>query len=184
MNELGTIQQIEKQMQQPIDALLTLPELAFELDMRPAAVIDLIRAGALPRHSPERKDGQPAWCWRDVQIAIRSHPKSECFPLRLGEIYVVGFDRYVKIGFASPPAKIRISGLQVGAPEELKVYAILAGSRIDERRFHRRFASTRTRGEWFRKEGALLAWIEAGCPADDGIVACPPLHPCDSEVTR
>lgn len=77
---------------------------------------------------------------------------------------MVGFANYVKIGF-SVDFLGRLKALQEGTPEVLVVYAKLPGTMADERALHKRFVQCRLRGEWFRKEGALADWIEAGCKA-------------------
>jgi hypothetical protein len=46
-------------------------------------------------------------------------------------------------------------------------YAVLGGAGVkDEARLHKHFAAYRLNGEWFRKEGEVAEWIEAGCPHD------------------
>lgn len=80
-------------------------------------------------------------------------------------VYVVGFGPYVKIGFTADHFERRLRGLNGGFPEKLEAYARICGAtRADEKRLHNRFASSRLQGEWFRREGAVADWIEAGCP--------------------
>ena len=78
-------------------------------------------------------------------------------------VYVVGFDDYVKIG-RSDHFPHRLVDLQLGVPETLTVHGTVAeaGSEL-EAQLHCRFAPYHLRGEWFRKEGSLAAWIEGGC---------------------
>lgn len=84
--------------------------------------------------------------------------------LRIGHVYVIGFASYVKIGWSGHVAG-RMKEIQSLVPDELVLFASIGGlSRFDEARLHERFATYRTRGEWFRREGELAAWIEAGCP--------------------
>lgn len=80
-----------------------------------------------------------------------------------GYVYVYGFDRFVKIGWSKEPENRKL-GLESGLPLDLTVYAVLAGSVNIERTLHRRFAEYRLRREWFRNEGEVAVWIEAGCP--------------------
>ncbi len=76
------------------------------------------------------------------------------------EVYVVGFDSYVKIGVSKDAAR-RIAELQAGLPAELTIYKIFGYSnRNDEQRYHSQFAEYRTRGEWYLLEGALAAWVD------------------------
>lgn len=83
--------------------------------------------------------------------------------LRMGTVYLIGFAHYVKIGWTAGAAWNRILGMQTGCPEKLIIYAELLGSEEDEEALHRKFASLRLQGEWFRNEGELAAWIEGGC---------------------
>lgn len=84
---------------------------------------------------------------------------------RAATIYVVGFDQYVKIGF-SLDAKKRFLSLQDRLPVDLELYAQFPGTTSDERALHARFDNLRLRGEWFRKRGKLLRWINDGCPKE------------------
>jgi hypothetical protein len=77
-----------------------------------------------------------------------------------GEIYVIGFGDYVKIGFTSGPLQNRLATIQTGCPEPLVVYASIPGAMRLERELHRRFAASRLEGEWFRKTPELLGYIE------------------------
>jgi hypothetical protein len=81
-------------------------------------------------------------------------------------IYVVGFDRYVKIGITERDVQYRVAGLQTGCPEKLEIYAAFRGDLILEKALHERFAHLRRNGEWFLREGDLAEWIEKGCPVD------------------
>jgi hypothetical protein len=75
-------------------------------------------------------------------------------------VYVIGFDKYVKIGITIN-LDMRLSALQM--PVELTLYALLDGGRREENELHARFAGYRLRGEWFRKEGELAEWINNKC---------------------
>lgn len=81
-------------------------------------------------------------------------------------VYVVGFGPYVKIGFTADHFQRRLRALHGGFPEQLTTYATIPnGTRELERALHTRFAAHRLQYEWFRYEGELAAWIEAGCPS-------------------
>jgi hypothetical protein len=80
-------------------------------------------------------------------------------------IYVVGFGPYVKIGWTGAHFSSRLRALHGGCPEKLTTYATIPnGTRAQERALHRRFAVYRLQYEWFRREGELASWIDAGCP--------------------
>jgi hypothetical protein len=76
-----------------------------------------------------------------------------------GWIYVVGFDNYLKIGFAKNVGK-RLRTLQVGAPKALDVLLSVRGNMDHERFMHKRFAAHRLNGEWFAAHEDILNWID------------------------
>lgn len=78
-------------------------------------------------------------------------------------IYVVGFGPYIKIGY-STDMRQRIEDLECRLPEPLVIHATFPGSRKIEAALHGKYAALRLRGEWFRNEGKLAAWITTGCP--------------------
>lgn len=57
-------------------------------------------------------------------------------------------NQFVKIGKADDVAK-RLSGLQTGAAQKLKLLATMPGGHEEERAIHQRFDHLRTQGEWF-----------------------------------
>jgi hypothetical protein len=79
-----------------------------------------------------------------------------------GYVYVVRFQKYVKIGFSRSP-DTRIKMIRASLPEPIKVVSIQPGSEVDERFTHRAFAAYRQHQDWFREEGELAAWINGGC---------------------
>lgn len=71
----------------------------------------------------------------------------------------------VKFGFSNGPSG-RLNTLQVGSPVKLEIVAYGHGLRHHEKMIHRRLASDRSHGEWFRRSQAALEVIEAirsGC---------------------
>lgn len=64
----------------------------------------------------------------------------------------------IKIGFATDVFDRR-AALQTSQPEHLRIVAKFAGTRQDERAMQARFAALRVRGEWFRPEDELLAFL-------------------------
>ncbi len=70
----------------------------------------------------------------------------------------------IKIGFTdSVDASDRLSTLQTGSPVPLRLLGTIPGTMDDEKDLHRRFASARVVGEWFKPVSELLALI---APAD------------------
>ncbi len=69
----------------------------------------------------------------------------------------------IKIGTILDARKIgdRINTLQAGCPFDLKLIFMLHGAgRSHERKLHARFARCHARGEWFRREEALEAFLD------------------------
>jgi hypothetical protein len=132
--------------------------LAAALMLGESTVDDLVRRRVIPGPLSYRKRKQ-LWNWARVDRALQARD------LQLRTIYVLGFGPYRKIGITSVGGlPLRLAGLQVGCPEKLEVFAQLEGNIRYERELHARFADQRVNGEWFRHEGELAAWIEAGCP--------------------
>jgi hypothetical protein len=69
-----------------------------------------------------------------------------------------GADGPIKIGVAGNVGA-RLKTLQTASPFPLRLLAVVPGDVEDERSLHRRFASDRLSGEWFRPSDALAAHI-------------------------
>jgi hypothetical protein len=65
----------------------------------------------------------------------------------------------IKIGMTAGDAEERMPSLQTGNPSQLLVFGYMEGDRQKEAELHRRFASAREGGEWFRPTIALLEYI-------------------------
>lgn len=70
-----------------------------------------------------------------------------------------GDDGPIKIGHASSPRE-RIWDLQSGNHLQLRLLLELPGTVAAERAAHEAFSGLRIRGEWFRADRQLLAFIE------------------------
>lgn len=93
--------------------------------------------------------------YRDALYATEIDPK----PLSgEGEVYFVATGTEVKIGVAKDPLA-RMATLQIGSAATLRLLGSMFGGADLERVLHRRFAQYRIRGEWYRLEGALAAFI-------------------------
>jgi hypothetical protein len=66
----------------------------------------------------------------------------------------------IKIGFTGGDAEDRLAGLQTGHPGALRLLVDVPGTRADESTLHKKFASQRMSGEWFRPCDDLLELIE------------------------
>jgi hypothetical protein len=133
-------------------------ELAWELSVSESTIDELVRLRVIPSHY-EPVATEPFWEWNDVLdwLDLRPH---------CGTVYVVGFASYRKIGHTNRPTPMRYMSIQNGCPERLVVFREFPGGRPLEQELHRRFAPLRTSGEWYRCEGKLAAWIDAGCPCE------------------
>ena len=100
-----------------------------------------------PRGRPGAGDTSPAAFSSTKRTIVGYH----VYFLRDGDL--------VKIGYASSVNK-RISKLQIGSGRHLTLIGAVPGGRDVERFIHWQFRKHRIRGEWFRIEGALAAFIE------------------------
>lgn len=73
-------------------------------------------------------------------------------------VYLVGADRYLKIGFSTNP-KVRLAKMQTGLPLELTIVGIVRAPRELEQQLHRRFAKYRHRGEWYQDVSDIRAFF-------------------------
>jgi hypothetical protein len=133
-------------------AYMNAARLAWELSVEEKYVSRLVTRRRIP--APSNRGGVKIWKWDDVDAAIQ----------RRDHVYVVGFGPYVKIGMSRNRPQLRIAAIQSTCPEDLTVYGLLPGDKAYEGALHRRYSEYRTRGEWFRREGALADWIAKGCP--------------------
>lgn len=65
----------------------------------------------------------------------------------------------IKIGYTGGDATDRMSALQTGSPIGLVLLLTIQGERPVETELHRRFASARAHGEWFRPVPELVAFM-------------------------
>ncbi len=67
---------------------------------------------------------------------------------------------HIKIGYVNgDDASDRLAELQVGSPVPLRLIGTMPGTMEDEKNLHRRFASSRLSGEWFRSTPELLQLV-------------------------
>jgi hypothetical protein len=73
-----------------------------------------------------------------------------------GWVYLIGADddERVKIGWARVPER-RLAALQIGHPDQLKLLAVIPGTRRLEHDIHRKLIYARLGGEWFDRKAAL-----------------------------
>lgn len=79
-----------------------------------------------------------------------------------GEIYFIACEplEAVKIGFTAKDPEARVKACQTGCPAPLKLLGSFPGTMLEERRLHEAFTPLHIRGEWFRHEWKLWAFIE------------------------
>lgn len=109
----------------------------------------------------DASDGDPAPRQRIERPARVTKPDPPSLP---DAIYVIECDGHVKIGITAGSVKKRMKVLSTAHHRELKLLATIENVPGElESRLHQRFAEYRVRGEWFKLEGELKAWIEGGC---------------------
>lgn len=70
----------------------------------------------------------------------------------------------VKIGYTYGDPSRRLSDLQTGQADPLRLMGVADGDEVTERNWHARFASSRVRGEWFRLTPPLACSIALANP--------------------
>ncbi|MGN6147077.1 GIY-YIG nuclease family protein [Rhizobium sp.] len=81
-------------------------------------------------------------------------------------VYFVKMGEFVKIGF-SAGVMSRMKNLNVGFPQTAELLAVIPGTKRTEVCFHQIFAGLNTKGEWFRFEGELEAFMSVAKNANE-----------------
>lgn len=71
-------------------------------------------------------------------------------------LYLVECDGYYKIGRTEELPVQRLAALQTGSPHPMRLVSFFRGATRLERLFHFKFRALRVRGEWFKKDDAIL----------------------------
>jgi hypothetical protein len=66
----------------------------------------------------------------------------------------------IKIGFSNKGVYGRLESMFTSNPRELKILAVMPGSRLTEKRLHQLFQTSRIRNEWFHRHPKILAMID------------------------
>ncbi len=98
---------------------------------------------------------------RGETVRISSSDKLPTYSLDKGAVGYVYFLRCgdtVKIGFSKSVPK-RVKSLSAATPHETEIVKVIPGTTQTERYFHAHFSAYRQKGEWFRLEGELAAFL-------------------------
>ncbi len=112
--------------------------------------------------NPDREDNPYANRQRRTPAEIAAHVADWRGDLSAGSsVYFIraGTDGPIKIGYSARDINERLSQLQTGNPEELCLIGLVSGTEDFEKRLHRRFRAHHIRGEWFRPDPEILAFI-------------------------
>jgi hypothetical protein len=71
----------------------------------------------------------------------------------------------IKIGYTSRSPLLRLSALQTGCPDKLKIVGLIKGNL--EKDLHTKFENFNTNGEWFKNTKHLRNYIKANAHGDD-----------------
>lgn len=78
-----------------------------------------------------------------------------------GQIYFLRNSRgHIKIGWTTQSPESRLSQIQTGDSEPVKIVGVMPGTEQQERAFHVRFAAYRMKGEWFHPNAELELLIK------------------------
>ena len=80
---------------------------------------------------------------------------------KVGSVYFIkdGKADKVKIGHSFDPLR-RLSELQIGSANALRLIGVVAAPRIMERVCHQEFMEGRASGQWFCDRGIISAWLD------------------------
>ena len=88
----------------------------------------------------------------------------------MGVVYFIQGEKTgrIKIGYTTKPIRIRMSQLQVGSPDKLKLLGTMQGGAVAEGAIQGQWASLHSHGEWFNQSPELLSYIRevAECPSE------------------
>lgn len=100
--------------------------------------------------------------WQQCDAAAPDRQRDDCRAEANTEcVYFLGAGPFVKIGKATGHPASRIADLRTGCPFPITLLASVAGGLTEEFALHKRFATYRTHGEWFRHEGELAEHIKS-----------------------
>ena len=68
--------------------------------------------------------------------------------------------RLIKIGHTRGNTEHRITSMQTGSPDKLKILKVVEAEKGFEKTLHKKFASIRCHGEWFYPSRGLMAFID------------------------
>lgn len=105
-----------------------------------------------------------------VPSYLRDQPRPPKSNPYTPHVYFISDGEAIKIGKAINPPK-RLKNLQIGNPRELKMLGYFRTSHYSEGNIHRHFEAFWIRGEWFRDNPELRAFIAKNCPANDNQLA-------------
>jgi hypothetical protein len=114
-----------------------------------------IRLRADPTTDPAAFHAEYASALAKANTIAIGLPKAEA---EVGLIYFVGFGGRIKIGFTTNLER-RLSALQTSCPAPLTIQATIPGTRLEEKRLHKRFAHLKLSGEWFRLSKTIINYI-------------------------
>jgi hypothetical protein len=140
--------------------LLHRPDRFFELDRaaaycrsRPDQFKAMIKVGIFPQHGPKK-----LWDRKLLDTSLKS-ATPEVRPGG-GRVYFLAVDKFIKIGFSAGGTLGRVAQMQTGSPFEIVLIADVPGTEQAEQALHDKFKFLHERGEWFRRDAGLLAYID------------------------
>lgn len=148
--------------------MVHIKELAMRAQLKRVVAIETLRASSVPYSQA----GHDYWVPKrqvprilallKARRADDARRRKQAFGIvntaTIGEVYFIACDGFVKIGYGFHPRN-RMGIMQVGCPHRMELLLSFPADMEDELHYHQRFAELRHRGEWFRLEGPLLAFI-------------------------
>ena len=135
-----------------LDALISVREAEVLYSLQPFVVANAIEKRTLKHYRLDKK----------IKLLTKNFIEDMFNDPRFGIIYIVGYDRYAKIGYTTN-LKARLKTLQCACPKELEVLYTFRGFQHDERYLHNIFKNAHLRQEWFKRNKTLNNFLKRNC---------------------
>lgn len=115
----------------------------------PKIIDSLVNSGDLSMNEAGTRPKIDAWLTQWCSLPVQEGQR----------VYFIRGGGFIKIGFSTNPLA-RLIDLRTASPFELELLADIPGSKDDELQIHRLFSDLHVRGEWFRDDDRILAFIK------------------------
>jgi hypothetical protein len=135
--------------------LMSRSEAAAYCGVTPATWSKWVSDGSMPKPVIGRR-----WDRKAIDLALAYlNPYPWSSVVYVTKVYFIECGDFVKIGYSANP-ELRLAALQVSTPHQMRLLGTIAGDHEVESRLHQICRVHHHKGEWFRKTGTILGYIE------------------------